>query len=505
MSDSQHFDPNRVADSGIEGLDAILGGGFPRGRVYMVEGETGTGKTTFGLQFALAGAARDERVLYITLTETETSLRKGAASHGWSLDGVAISEVLLPGKFVDPAQEYDIFDPADIELGEHIQQILEEIERVNPQRLVLDALSSLRLLAADPRRHRRQAECLRRFLDGRNCTSLFIDEILNNPIDVQPRSLVDGIVSLQEVMLEYGSSWQRLRVTKMRTIQYPRTWHSYRINTDGIEIYPHLVASAHQNHHPPGPMASDLPGLDAILNGGLARGRSTLLLGPPGTGKSTLILHYLAAAARRGERSLGYVFNESVKGLIERGEALGLDVQRHIETGNIVLTKVDPNDISPGEFAYRIRTEVESHEAQLVVIDSISGYMNAMPEQRFLPLHIHELLTYLGRQGCVALLAMGERSLMATEAPVSVDLSTLVDTVLLLRFLETDEGIRTILCVVKNRPGPHDHRYHELRFTAQGLTIGPPRPDIRGILAAGGTFSHCRDGCEPQEPDTEEE
>lgn len=479
---SHSNDAIALVGSGIPGLDEILGGGLPRGHLYVLEGMTGTGKTTFAMQFALAGARAGERVLYITLAETERDLHKMAASHGWSLDGLRVLELCLPRQQLDPQQEYNLFYPAEIELGERTERIQEAVERVNPQRLVLDSLSSLRLLAADPLRHRRQVETLRLFLEQRDCTSLLIDELFELPTEPQARSLVHGLFTLRTTMLEYGRSRQRLRVTKIRNIPHPRIWHDYSIKTGGIEIYPHLVANEHKGGRVSGPATSDVAELDALLGGGLARGCSALLMGPAGTGKSTLALHYAAAAARRGEKSLIYLFDEQRKTLVERGEALGLNLRDHLAEDLISIKQVGPNDVSPGEFAYRIRQRIEEDGVDLVILDSVSGYINAMPEQRFLALHFHELLNYLDRQGIVTLMVMGENSLVATEMPNPVDLAIVADTVIVLRFLNTGAGLHPVLCAIKHRAGPIDRIPHELRIMPSGLSIGPARPDIQGLF-----------------------
>ncbi|MDX1655703.1 MAG: ATPase domain-containing protein, partial [Candidatus Competibacteraceae bacterium] len=423
-----------LVSTGISGLDEILGGGIPQGHLYVLEGMTGTGKTTLAMQFALAGIRAGERVLYVTLAETERDLHKMAKAHGWNLDGVNILEMVLPQEQRDPQQDYNLFYPAEVELGERTQRIQEAVERINPQRLVLDSLTSLRLLAADPLRHRRQVETLRLFLEARGTTALLVDELLEIPHEIQPRSLVHGLFSLEETMLEYGRSRQRLRVTKIRNIPHPRTWHDYRIRTGGVEVYPHLVSAEHQQQPIGEPAASELADLDALLGGGLGRGSSTLLLGPAGTGKSTLALQYAVAAARRGEKSLICLFDEQRHSLVARGESLGLKVRDHLADGLILIRQIDPNDLSPGQFAHSIRQQVEQEQLKLVVFDGVSGYMNAMPEQRFLALHFHELLSYLARQGVVTLMVMGESSLVSTESASRIDLTTLADTVLLLRF-----------------------------------------------------------------------
>ncbi len=469
--------------SGISGLDEILGGGFPQDYLYMLEGATGTGKTTFGLQFVLEGARLGEAVLYVTLAETEADLRRTAASHGWTLDGVTILELRLPDERLDPDQEYNLFHPAELELGDHTKLIQAKVKALAPRRMVLDALSSLRLLADDPLRHRRQIETLRLFLARHQCTTLFLDELVSNQVgEAQPRSLVHGVITLREVPRAYSAAQQELRVTKLRGVGFMRTWHNYRIRTGGLEVYPALVIGDTSRTSPAPPAKSDLPALDALIAGGLARGRSILLEGPPGCGKSTLALQYAVAAARRGERSLVYLFDEEVDSLLGRGEALGMDLITHVEAGRLCLTRVDPGNVSPGEFAYRVRRQVEEYATQLVIIDSVSGYLNAMPEQRFLALHFHALLSYLNRQGVVTLLMMGEHMLVSSDLAMPVDLSTLVDTVILLRFLATDKGPQPVLCVLKHRAGTHDRTPQELHLTAGGLRIGPPRPGLQNLF-----------------------
>ncbi len=471
----------RVA-TGIVGLDEILDGGLPPDHLYLVEGASGTGKTTLALKFILEGARCGEPVLYVTLSETAKELRQVAASHDWSLDGVALHELPAPQESPTEDKRYTLFHPVEVEMGELLQEIFTQVERVQPTRLVLDTLAGLRLVAEDPLHHRQQVQRLRRFLTRHACTTLLVDELHPANPDYHPSSLVHGIIRLERRLPTYGAAQRRLAIGKMRGLNFLDTYHDFKIIQGDFIVYPHLVAAKYTTLFQPTPVSSGVAELDSLLGGGLERGQSALLLGPAGTGKSTLAMQYATAAAKRGERSAIYLFDESISTFFARGAALGMALQAQVEAGLLMVTKIDPIAMPPGEFVHEVHQAVQHKGAQLVVIDSLSGYLHAMPEQQFLLLHLQELLAYLGSQGVVSLLGLVQTGLFGGSLRSSIDLSYLADTIILLRFFEAVGQVRKALSVIKKRGGSHESTIHELWFESAGIRLGAPLEHFQGII-----------------------
>jgi circadian clock protein KaiC len=470
------------ASTGIEGLDYILGGGFPINRMYLLEGDPGAGKTTMALQFLLAGARNGEPGVYATLSETEEELRDVAASHGWSLDGITICELQTAEESLKADSQYTLFHPSEVELSETTKAVLDTVERVKPRRVVFDSLSEMRLLARDSLRYRRQILALKHYFNGQNCTVLLLDYTGATTGDFQLQSLTHGVISFEQLAPGYGGQRRRLRVQKVRGVPFRDGYHDYRITTGGLAVFPRLVAGAHPHGFTPGTMASGLPELDTMLGGSLDRGTSAMLLGPAGVGKSTLASQYVTAAAERGDHASIYTFDESVENWIARAERLGLPLRRHVEAGRVVIRQVDPAELSPGELAFDVRRAVEDG-TRVVVLDSLNGYRHAMPEERFLLLHLHELLSYLNQQGVLTLLVMAQAGLVGETLESPVDLSYLTDTVILLRFFEAFGEVRKAISLVKRRTGAHENTVRELRVGAGGVRVGQEIKDFQGVLS----------------------
>lgn len=483
------FEPSTIstaepAATGIEGLDTVLGGGLPRQHIYLLEGESGTGKTTLALQFVLTGVVAGEPGLYITTAETEHELHGIAASHGWSLDKIRLLELSTQEDDAALEEQYTLFHPAEIELNESTQKILAEVDRLRPTRVVIDALSGLQLLAADPLRHRRQVETLRRALTQRACTVVMIEDETTPDRRFQPRSLAHGIIQLQQIAQEYGPERRRLRIMKLRGIETFGGFHDFRIKTGGLDVYPRLVATQHAFTPSAETVSSGVAELDTLVGGGPTRGSSMKLIGPSGTGKSTLALQYAAAAAARQEHSAIYLFDEQKYLFIERARALSIDLRAHIDAGLTHVQQVNPAEMSPGEFAHHIRTQVERYNLRLIVIDSINGYLHAMPQERFLTLHMQELFAYLSRRGVLILLVMVQYGLLGAPAQTPVDLTSIIDTVLLLRFFEAMGETRQSVAVLKKRMGGHERSIREIRIGPGGLRVGQPLKDFQGVLTS---------------------
>jgi len=448
--------------TGIAGLDNIMGGGLMPGRLYLVEGTPGAGKTTLGLQFLLAGRARGARGLFITLSETNEELEAVAASHGWSLDGIDFFELTSAENLSSPDREVTLLHPWEVELGETIQLITDQADRIAPTRVVFDSVSEMRLLAEEPLRFRRQVLALKQFFAARKATVLLLEELIlnGNGRDLQLLSLSHGVIRLERWTLDFGGARRRVEITKMRGTTSREGWHDC---TGGIEVFPTLVAAEHVGSFAGEPVSSGLAELDALLDGGPLRGTSTLLTGPAGSGKSTLMLQYVCAAAARGEHCVVYEFEERIGTMLVRAAKLGLDFQAHIKTGLVTLRQVDPAQIAPGEFAHIIRKEVEENGARLLGIDSLNGYLSSMPQEKQLILQLHELLAYLNQQGLLTLLVNPQHG-MVGSLQTSLDLSYLADTVMLLRFFEAEGRIRKALSIIKNRGGAHEDRIREYRI-----------------------------------------
>ena len=476
-----------LVDTGIAGLDDVLRGGLIANRLYVIEGNPGSGKTTLALQFLLAGVKRGERCMFVALSETEQELRASADSHGWGLDGIEILEIIASEDSLGPDARYTMYHPSEVELAETTKAVLAEAARIKPARLVVDSLSELRLLAENPLRYRRQILALKQFFARQQTTVLFIDDRTSDEMDMHLHSLAHGVVSLEREISDYGTMRRRLLVSKLRGRSYREGYHDFVIRRGGLEVFPRLVAAEHRAGYERATIASGLGSLDAMLGGGLEKGSSTLILGPAGTGKSSLATQYLVAAAGRGERGCVFLFDESLGTFRERSEGLGMNIASLIDAGRVIVRQLDPAELSPGEFTHIVRRVTDDDQVRIVVIDSVNGYLNAMPSERFLLLHLHELLAYLGQRGVTTLLLMAQHGLVGgvTESPLEA--SYLADTVLLLRYFEAFGEVRKAISVIKKRTGKHERTIRELGID-RGLVIGEPLREIQGVMTGSPTL-----------------
>jgi len=470
------------AKSGIWGLDDILSGGFSRGHVFLVEGAPGTGKTTVALQFLLEGLKAGEKCLYVTLSETERELRDGAASHGWSLDeGIEVFELLPPESLLDSEQQQSLLYSSDLELGETTKQIFEAVERSRPERVVLDSLSEIRLLAQSSLRYRRQILAIKHYFAKFNTTVMLLDDLTADIADKTVHSVAHGVLRLEELAPGYGAERRRARVIKYRGVKFRGGYHDATITAGGMNVFPRLVASEYRSNFTRSKMSSGIPELDQLLGGGVESGSSTLVLGPAGTGKSLAAIVFVVAAVKRGEKAALFVFDEELGLLFSRMKGLGIDLEAMQRSGKLFIEQVDAAELSPGEFAHLVRKRVDEDHIKTVVIDSLNGYQAAMPEENSLILHIHELLQYLNRRGAATFMTVAQHGLVG-DMKAPVDVTYLADTVILLRYFEAQGSVRRAMSIIKKRTGAHESTIREYRIDDHGLTIGQPLDGFQGVL-----------------------
>ena len=479
MTESER--PNKAA-TGVGGLDNIMAGGLSRGRVFLLEGAPGTGKTTIATQFLMAGAAEGERGLYITLSENEEELREGATSHGWTLDEkIEVYELVPPESLLDEDQQQSLLYSSDLELGETTKRIFEVIMRSKPDRIVLDSLSEIRLLAQSSLRYRRQILALKHYFSQSRATVLMLDDLTTEALDKTVHSIAHGVIRLEEVAPGYGAERRRMRVIKYRGQQFRGGFHDLVLETGGMRVFPRLISAEHRRAFRRETVGSGNGELDALLGGGIDRGSSTLVLGPAGTGKSLLMLTFAAAAVAREERAAMFIFDEELGLLFERAEGVGFDLRTMVDRGDLVVEQIDAAELTPGEFSERVRICIEKHGARTVVIDSLNGFQASMPEEQALVLHMHELLQYLNRQGVATFLTVAQHGLVG-DMKAPVDVTYLADTVVLLRYFEALGRVRRAISVVKKRTGPHEDTIREYRIDRGGITLGEPLHNFQGVL-----------------------
>jgi circadian clock protein KaiC len=479
-SDTKEVAPGALAGTGVAGLDDVLGGGWRRNRLYLAEGNPGAGKTTLAMQFLLDGVRRGERVLYVTLSESADELHASAASHGWTLDGVAIQEVLPGEDSLTSDAQSTLFHPSEVELLEATKSILARVDELRPARVVFDSLSEIRLLSGSPLRYRRQMLALKQYFGGRGTTVLLLDDRADADQHVQ--SIASGVLLLEQAHHEYGGDRRRLRVLKYRGTAFRGGYHDFVIERGGLRVFARLVASEHRGEFAGDKLASGVAELDSVLGQGIELGTSTLIVGAAGTGKSTLAAQFVASAANQGKPGAAFLFDESPAMLLNRCRDVGIALGEHVQLGRVTLTQVDPAELTPGELVHAIRGAVEERGARVVVLDSLNGYMNAMPDVRFLESHLHELLAYLGQRGVATLLVGAHSGLIGAQMSVPVEASYLADSVVLLRYFEAAGEVRQAISIVKKRGSCHERTLREFRLGDGGITIGPPLREFRGIL-----------------------
>lgn len=480
-----------ICSTGVEGLDEILCGGFPRNRLYLILGSPGVGKTTLALQFLLEGVKQGETGLYITFSETKEELLAVATSHGWSLEKLHLFELSALEASVAEGTDSTFFHPSDVELNRRTQVLLDEVERIKPQRLVFDSLSEMRLLAETSLRYRKQILQFKQYFAAHKCTVLFLDDRTASAQDSPLESIAHGVITLNRINPDYGVSRRQVNVMKVRGLQFRDGNHDFIIKRGGMIVFPRLVAAEHHTDFKREAFPSGIDGLDALLGGGLDRGTSNMFMGPPGTGKSTLTIKFAHTAALRGEKSLFLIFDETVGTLLNRAAQLKMDLQPYVDNGLVTIQQIDPAEISPGEMAHRIRSAA-GDGTRMVILDSINGYLNAMPEERFLNLQLHELLSFLNQQGVITIMVLAQRGVIGSMQS-AVDLTYLADTVLLLRFFETRGEVKQAISVIKKRSGNHERAIREMQVTSDGVRVGQPLENFHGVLTGVPMFGSDED------------
>jgi circadian clock protein KaiC len=468
--------------TGIPGFDEVTQGGLLADRIYLVDGDPGAGKTTFALQFLLEGVRDGERCLYVTLSETRDELASGARSHGWSLEGLEVFELLADAQDLDGEDELTMLNPSEVELGETTRKVLEVVERTKPTRMVFDSLSEMRLLAQNSLRYRRQILALKQFFVGRACTVVLLDDRTAEGPDMQLHSIAHGVFSLEFKSPPYGQLRRELQIIKYRGSDFASGFHDFVIRTGGIRVFPRLVASDHVTKFTREMIPSGVRSLDSLLGGGIERGTSTLLMGPPGCGKSTIAMQYAVAAAERGGHAVAFAFDETKAALLARSTGLGLRIVEGTGAGQVMIRQIDPVEISPGEFAHVVRASVEEHDARVVVIDSLNGYLNAMPHSNYLTAQLHELLSYLNNRGVATFIVVAQSGMMGSNMTSPVDASYLADSVVMLRYFEHGGRIKKAISVLKKRTGAHEESIREMWFDEAGIHLSEPLLGLRGVL-----------------------
>lgn len=477
--------------TGVTGLDRSLKGGLPKNRLYLLEGNPGTGKTTVGLQFLLEGAKNGETCLYVTLSESKEELEAAAASHGWALGGIQVYDLTDSGESLTDDSRYTVFHPSEVELDETTRAIIAEVERIRPSRVVFDSLSEMRMLAADALRFRRQILALKQYFIGQQCTVMMLDDRTSEFPDRQLESIAHGVISLDYAPSEYGKQRHTLRIVKLRGVNFHSGSHDFNIETGGVVVFPRLSTERQTTEVDGEDLFSNHAGLDELV-GGISFGTSTMMLGPAGVGKSTLVMMYILAAAERGERSAIYLFDEGIPTLYSRTASLGLDVKGYVEKGLIELRQIQLAELTPGELSHMISEEVETKNTRIVVIDSVNGYLMATPQERFVTMQFHELLGYLNRNGVISMMVVGQYGLVgAMQTPI--DMSYLADTVIMMRYFEADGAVHQAISVLKKRGGKHERTIREYRIANGGLQVGRPLADFQGVLTGVPIFKGAGD------------
>ena len=480
--------PIELFGTGISGLDDVLGGGLARNHLYLIEGDPGTGKTTLAMQFLMEGVRCGQKCLYVSLSESKEELLEIAESHGWFIDGIDVFELAADESDLKPEAQYTVFNPTEVELADTTNALLAEVERLQPARVVIDSLSEVRLLARDSLRYRRQILGLKQYFSGRKCTVLLLDDRTSERHDLQLQSIAHGVILLESAEREYGVKRRRMAIKKLRGSSFREGFHDYSINRGGVDLYPRLIAAEHLLAVHPTQLKSGIEALDALLGGGIDSGTSTLLLGPAGCGKSTIAVRYAVSAVESGGTAALFAFDESLATLLIRGTGLGLDIEKHVKSGKMSLRQVNAAELSPGQFVHEVRQLVDKHDLKLLIIDSLNGFLNAMPGERFLAMQLHELLAYLSQKGVATLMTVAQHGFVGTNIDTPVDVSYLADTVLLFRYFEAAGEVRQALSVIKKRSGEHERTIRELVMKKGTIAVGRILTEFDGVLTGAPTY-----------------